>query len=188
MNTALLLVDVQNDFCPGGPLATARGDEVASKIAQFLSTEDNRTREYAHIIATQDWHIDPGEHFSENPDFQDSWPPHCVADSYGAKIRGPIDTSLIDHFFHKGEHSAAYSGFEGHDDNGMLLGDWLREHDINELDVCGIATDHCVLATVLDALKQGFKVRVLRGMVAPVDDAAGARALQEMMDAGAEIA
>lgn len=187
MKTALLLVDVQNDFCPGGPLETSRGDEVASKIAQFLASEDNRTRTYEHVLASQDWHIDPGEHFSDTPNFTDSWPPHCIADTYGAQIRGPIDTSKIDVFFRKGEYTSAYSSFEGKTESGTLLGDWLREHEIIELDVCGIATDHCVRATVLDALKQGFKVRVLRSMVAPVDDAIGARALQEMLDAGAEI-
>lgn len=187
MKTALLLVDVQNDFCPGGPLATARGDEVASKIAQYLESEDNRTREYAAVLASQDWHIDPGEHFSETPDFTDTWPPHCVADSYGAEIRGPIDTSAIDVFFRKGEYSASYSAFEGNDANGTSLAEWLHAHEIAALDVCGIATDHCVRATVLDALREGLKVRVLRGMVSPVDDATGARALQEMFDAGAEL-
>ena len=187
MKTALLLVDVQIDFCPGGPLATARGDEAASKIAQFLASEDNRTREYAHVLASQDWHIDPGEHFSETPDFRDTWPPHCVADTFGAEIRGPIDTSAIDVFFRKGQYSASYSAFEGADANGTSLADWLRAHEIAALDVCGIATDHCVRATVLDALKQGWTVRVLRSMVAPVDDATGAQALQEMLDAGAEL-
>lgn len=187
MKTALLLVDVQNDFCPGGNLATARGDEVASKIAELISTPDSRTREYSHTIATQDWHIDPGEHFSEDPDFVDSWPVHCVADSYGAQIRGPINTELINQYFRKGHYSAAYSGFEGKNEDGVLLGDWLREQGVHTLDICGIATDHCVRATVLDALKEGFQVRVLRSMCSPVDDKRGADALQEMMDAGAEL-
>ena len=107
MKTALVIVDVQNDFCPGGALATARGDEVASKIAELISTADSRTHEYDCVVATQDWHIDPGAHFSETPDFVDSWPPHCVADSYGAQIRGPVKTELIDQFFKKGHYTAA---------------------------------------------------------------------------------
>ena len=138
-------------------------------------------------MATQDWHIDPGAHFSEEPDFVDSWPPHCRADSYGAQIRGPVNTELIDQFFKKGHYTAAYSGFEGVNDNDELLADWLRTQSVSHLDVCGIATDHCVRATVLDALKEGFKVRVLRAMCSPVDDKRGADALQEMIDAGAEL-
>lgn len=187
MKTALVIVDVQNDFCPGGALATARGDEVASKIAELISTPDSRTREYDCVVATQDWHIDPGAHFSENPDYVDSWPVHCVADSYGAQIRGPVKTELIQQFFKKGHYTAAYSGFEGVNEDDQALADWLREREISHLDVCGIATDHCVRATVLDAIKEGFKVRVLRGMCSPVDDKRGADALQEMMDAGAEL-
>ena len=187
MKTALVIVDVQNDFCPGGALATARGDEVASKIAELISTADCRTHEYDSVVATQDWHIDPGAHFSEAPDFVDSWPPHCAADSYGAQVRGPVKTDLIDQFFKKGHSTAAYSGFEGVNDNDELLADWLRAQGVSHLDVCGIATDHCVRATVMDALKEGFKVTVLRGMCSPVDDKRGADALQEMIDAGAEL-
>ena len=109
-------------------LATARGDEVASKIAELISTADSRTHEYDCIVATQDWHIDPGAHFSEKPDFVDSWPVHCVADTYGAEIRGPVRRDLIDQFFKKGEYSAAYSGFEGVNADNTRLADWLREH------------------------------------------------------------
>lgn len=188
MKTALLIVDVQNDFCPGGALATARGDEAATRIAELISGTDGQAREYDYVVATQDWHIDPGAHFSENPDFVDSWPKHCVAGSEGAQIRRPVPTDQIDQLFKKGHYTAAYSGFEGVNDADQGLADWLREHDIARLDVCGIATDHCVRATVLDALKEGFKVRVLQDMCAPVDDARGADALQEMKNAGAALA
>lgn len=188
MKTALLIVDVQNDFCPGGALATARGDEVATRIAELISGTDGQAREYDYVVATQDWHIDPGAHFSENPDFVDSWPEHCVAGSDGAQIRRPVPTDQIDQFFKKGHYTAAYSGFEGVNDADQLLADWLREHDIARLDVCGIATDHCVRATVLDALKEGFEVRVLQDMCSPVDDARGADALREMQNAGAALA
>ena len=112
----------------------------------------------------------------------------CIRDSsYGAQIRGPVNTELIDQFFKKGHYTAAYSGFEGVNDNDELLADWLRAQGVSHLDVCGIATDHCVRATVLDALKEGFKVSVLRAMCSPVDDKRGADALQEMIDAGAEV-
>lgn len=186
---ALVVVDVQNDFCPGGALGTDRGDEVAEKIADLITAHGDRGAGYSHILATQDWHIDPGTHFSENPDFVDTWPVHCVADSEGAALRGPIADVAFDEFFRKGEYEAAYSGFEGASTSeNALLAPWLRERGVTDLDVVGIATDHCVRATVLDALKEGFGVRVLRGMCSPVDDARGAAALDEMQSAGAELA
>ena len=185
---ALVVVDVQNDFCPGGALGTARGDEVASKIQALIAEGDNRGCDYSHIVATQDWHIDPGAHFSDDPDFVDSWPVHCVAESEGAALRGPIADIAFDEFFRKGEYEAAYSGFEGASiSEKALLADWLRARGVSDIDVVGIATDHCVRATVLDALKEGFSVRVLRGMCSPVDDARGSAALDDMRSAGAEL-
>lgn len=186
MTRALLIVDVQNDFCPGGSLATDRGDEVAEKIAALLADAEH-TAAYSHILATQDWHVDPGTHFSEDPDFVDSWPVHCVADTPGAAMRAPVKPEAIERFFRKGEYTAAYSGFEGQDEDGVLLADWLREHDIDAIDVCGIATDHCVRATVLDGREEGFGVRVLSKLCSPVDEARGRAALEEMREAGAEI-
>lgn len=206
MTRAFIAVDVQNDFCPGGALATDRGDEVAEGIAALLA--DHR-EDYAFVVATQDWHIDPGTHFSTEPDFVDTWPVHCVADSGGAAMRGPLTDYPFDEYFHKGEYEAAYSGFEGTSTrhaadsgtggtsgdggdsgdrgDGVLLADWLRDHGVDTLDVAGIATDHCVRATVLDGLKEGFGVRVLAGLCSPVDDARGRAALDEMRDAGAKI-
>lgn len=186
---ALIVVDVQNDFCPGGALGTERGDEVATKIADLISAQSDRSGEYSHIVATQDWHIDPGTHFAENPDFVDTWPVHCVADSEGAALRSPIANVPFDEYFRKGEYEAAYSGFEGASTSGKaLLAEWLRTRGIENLDVVGIATDHCVRATVLDGLKEGFSVRVLAELCSPVDDARGAHALDEMREAGAVIA
>lgn len=157
------------------------------KIAELIGS-DQHSREYSHIVATQDWHIDPGSHFSENPDFVDSWPVHCVADSDGAALRGAVAGITFDEYFRKGEYEAAYSGFEGASKSeGALLADWLRERDIADIDVVGIATDHCVRATVLDALNEGFRVRVLRAMCSPVDDKRGETALDEMQRAGAEL-
>lgn len=187
MTRALLIVDVQNDFCPGGALATARGDEVAVKLSELLE-DGEAIGSYSHILATQDWHIDPGEHFAEEPDFVDSWPVHCVADTTGAALRAPLDAAQIDRFFRKGAYSAAYSGFEGSDEADVLLLDYLTEHGIDSLDVVGIATDHCVRATVLDARSENIEVRVLADYCAPVDEARGEAALIEMKEAGAEIA
>ena len=187
MTRALLIVDVQNDFCPGGSLATAKGDEVAAAIAKLLA-DPEQSGAYAHVVATQDWHIDPGAHFSDNPDFIDSWPVHCVADSEGAQLRKPLTSETIDRFFRKGAYTAAYSGFEGADETGTLLADWLRTAGVDAVDVCGIATDHCVRATVLDACADGFNTRVLADLCAPVDEARGEAALETMQAAGAQLA
>ncbi|MGV0400885.1 isochorismatase family protein [Corynebacterium rhinophilum] len=177
MNTALIIVDVQHDFCPGGALGTDRGNEVAEKISSLQT-------EYDTVVATQDWHIDPGSHFAEDPDFVDSWPVHCVADSYGAQMHEAIGPAQA--YFRKGEYTAAYSGFEGEAD-GVLLADWLREHAIDAVDIVGIATDHCVQATAADALKEGFSVRVLSEYCSPVDPDRGDAALAKLRKAGATI-
>lgn len=177
MNTALIIVDVQHDFCPAGALGTDRGNEVAEKIASLQT-------EYDTVVATQDWHIDPGSHFAEDPDFVDSWPVHCVADSYGAQMHEAIGPAQA--YFRKGEYTAAYSGFEGAA-NGVLLADWLREHAIDAVDIVGIATDHCVQATAADALKEGFSVRVLSEYCSPVDPDRGDAALAKLGKAGATI-
>lgn len=183
ITTALVIVDVQNDFCPGGSLATERGDEVARKIGEHQAT---RGDDYAHVIATQDWHIDPGAHFSEDPDFVDSWPVHCVAETEGAAMHRDVDADAIEAYFRKGERTAAYSGFEGAAE-GVSMKDWLQERGVEKLDVVGIATDHCVRATALDALEAGFEVRVLTELCAPVDEARGEAALQELVKAGAQL-
>ncbi|MGV0418547.1 isochorismatase family protein [Corynebacterium segmentosum] len=177
MNTALIIVDVQHDFCPGGALGTDRGNEVAEKISSLQT-------EYDTVVATQDWHIDPGSHFAEDPDFVDSWPVHCIADSYGAQMHEAIGPAQA--YFRKGEYTAAYSGFEGAA-NGVLLAEWLREHDIDAVDIVGIATDHCVQATAADALKEGFSVRVLSEYCSPVDPDRGDAALAKLGKAGATI-
>jgi len=183
--TALIIVDVQNDFCPGGSLATARGADVAQAIARFAGGHHGY---YGHIVATKDWHIDPGSHFSENPDFVDSWPVHCVKDTEGAAFHPHLAPAeqYIDAVFTKGEYSAAYSGFEGACD-GEGLGAWLRERGITHLHVCGIATDFCVRATALDGLKEGFDVSVLKSLVAAVDEEAGEKALAEIAEHGGHV-
>ena len=183
---ALLIVDVQNDFCPGGSLATSQENHVAELIAAH---QISHSRSYDLQVATQDWHINPGDHFSDNPDFVDSWPVHCVVGTGGAAFHNAIHDDALDAVFRKGEYSAAYSGFEGHksDDEEASLAGWLRENSIKDLDVVGIATDYCVRATVLDALKEGFNVRVLEEMCAGVDADSADAALEEMAAAGAEI-
>jgi len=187
MAKALIVVDVQNDFCEGGSLAVAGGAEVAFRIGGLLHTwQETRPsdREYDVIVATQDHHIDPGNHFSANPDFVDSWPAHCVVGSDGAAFHPNLDPQPFHAIFRKGEHAAAYSGFEGVAPDGQSLADWLRAHDVTDVDVCGIATDYCVRATTLDAKKEGFTTGVLTGLVAGVAADSTERALEEMRSSG----
>ena len=181
---ALIVADVQNDFCEGGSLAVPGGAFVARSISDRLTAGSG---EYAHVVATQDHHIDPGHHFSDHPDFVDTWPPHCVAGTPGAEFSPDLDTSRVEAVFRKGEHRAAYSGFEGADESGTPLADWLRERGVTELDIVGIATDHCVATTAMDAVRGGFGARVLLGLTAGVAPDTTARALTEMRDAGVEL-
>jgi nicotinamidase/pyrazinamidase len=181
---ALIVVDVQNDFCEGGSLAVPGGAFVARSISDRLATS---VGEYAHVVASQDHHIDPGAHFSDHPDFVDSWPPHCVVGSPGSEFHPDLNTSRVDAVFRKGEHAAAYSAFEGADEHGTLLADWLRQRGVTDLDIVGIATDHCVRATAADAVRAGFGTRVLLGLTAGVAPDSTARALTEMRDADVEL-
>jgi nicotinamidase/pyrazinamidase len=167
---ALIIVDVQNDFCEGGSLAVAGGAAVARAIGGYLAGGPG----YAHVVATKDFHVDPGSHFSDHPDFAVSWPPHCVAGTPGAEFHPDLDTS-------------AYSGFEGADDDGTALGDWLRAHDIDQVDVVGIATDYCVHATAADAARAGFSTRVMLDLTAGVAPESTAKAIEDLRAAGVEL-
>jgi nicotinamidase/pyrazinamidase len=181
---ALLIVDVQNDFCEGGSLAVEGGGETAAAISEYLTAQ---AASYAHVVASRDYHIDPGGHFSARPDFSRSWPRHCVAGSTGAQFHPDFDTSAVDAVFSKGAHTAAYSAFEGTDDDGAAMGTWLRDHGVDELDVVGIATDYCVRASALDAAEQGFVTRVLLALTVGVDPRTTREALDAMRAAGVEL-
>lgn len=181
---ALVIVDVQNDFCEGGSLAVEGGAATASAISRALAGNGGG---YAHVVATRDYHIDPGGHFSASPDFSGSWPPHCVAGTPGAHFHPGLDLSRVAAVFTKGAHEAAYSGFEGADSEGTPLAAWLRRREVGALDVVGIATDHCVRATALDSAREGFTTRVLLELTAGVDPAATRAAVAEMRDAGIDV-
>ena len=182
---ALVIVDVQNDFCEGGSLEVEGGAATAAAISRYLAAEGEG---YPHVVASRDYHVDPGDHFSAQPDFSRSWPPHCVAGTAGARFHPDFDTGRVETVFSKGAHAAAYSAFEGTDEAGQSLGTWLRERGVDSLDVTGIATDYCVRATALDAARQGFRTRVLLGLTAGVDPVTIADALDEMRAAGVELA
>jgi nicotinamidase/pyrazinamidase len=181
MTRALIVVDVQNDFCEGGSLAVAGGTAVAAAI-----TEHVRSAGYDHVVATRDHHIDPGGHFAEHPDFLETWPAHCVVGTGGVELHPHLDREPIEAVFDKGGHAAAYSGFEGTAD-GVGLADWLRGHGVDAVDVVGIATDHCVRATALDAVGNGFATRVLLPLTAGVAEASTDAALDQLRTAGVEL-
>ncbi|MEW2070055.1 isochorismatase family protein [Streptomyces sp. NPDC007346] len=188
MHRALIVVDVQNDFCEGGSLAVAGGADVAAAITDLIGEAQPG---YRHVVATRDHHVDPGDHFSDTPDFVDSWPVHCVAGTEGVgfhpNFAPAVASGAIDTVFDKGAHSAAYSGFEGADENGTGLAQWLRERSVTEVDVVGIATDHCVRATALDAAREGFVTQVLLDLTAGVSPATTERALEELRTAGVKL-
>ena len=179
---ALLIVDVQNDFCEGGSLAVDGGAAVVAAINAYLATEPA----YDHVVATADHHIDPGSHFSDHPDYVSSWPRHCVAGTAGADFHPALDTAAVEAVFRKGEYAAAYSGFEG-SAGGVRLADWLRSHGVDEVDVAGIATDYCVRATALDAIGEGFTTRVLVDLIAGVAPESSAAALDELRAQGVSL-
>ncbi|GAB3873503.1 isochorismatase family protein [Kibdelosporangium lantanae] len=182
MARALIVVDVQNDFCEGGSLPVTGGAAVAGAISSHIASGG-----YDLVVATRDYHIDPGAHFSETPDYVSTWPVHCVAGTPGASFHPELDITPVQAVFSKGAHAAAYSGFEGFAGDGTPLADWLRERDVTEVDVVGIATDHCVRATALDARRAGFTTRVLLDLTAGVAQATVDSALVELGDAGAEL-
>ncbi|WLQ42850.1 isochorismatase family protein [Streptomyces laculatispora] len=189
MHRALIVVDVQNDFCEGGSLAVAGGADVAAAITDLIGEAQPG---YRHVVATRDHHIDPGSHFSSAPDFEHSWPPHCVAGTEGVgfhpNFAPAVASGAIDTVFDKGAYAAAYSGFEGLDENGVGLAEWLRDRGVTAVDVVGIATDHCVRATALDAVREGFATHVLLDLTAGVSEAATDRALTELREAGVVLA
>jgi nicotinamidase/pyrazinamidase len=204
MTRALIIVDVQNDFCEGGALATDGGAETAASISDFIEQNFDH---YDFIVATQDWHIDPGSHFSDEPNYVDSWPVHCVAGSDGAQTHPNFDTEQVDTFFRKGQFDSGYSGFEGvaapdlvvptgdreptetvpDDDEKLSLDDWLRQNEVDEVQIVGIATDHCVKATALDAVQAGYATSVLVDLTAGVSPDTIEQALEDLEAAGVDL-
>jgi nicotinamidase/pyrazinamidase len=180
---ALIVVDVQKDFCEGGSLAVTGGAALAGAISAYLADG----ADYRHVVATQDFHIDPGDHFSDHPNYVSSWPPHCRAGTGGADFHPNLDSGRFDAVFRKGAYDAGYSGFGGVDASGTLLGDWLRQHDVDQVDVVGIATDHCVRRTAEDAAQHGLDTRVLVDLTAGVGEQSTATAITALREAGVAI-
>ncbi|UJP10397.1 isochorismatase family protein [Microbacterium sp. KUDC0406] len=188
MARALLIVDVQNDFTEGGALAVEGGDAVASGVSRLLA---EHAGDYDVIVASRDWHDaegDNGGHFATEPDYVDTWPVHCVAETEGAAYDPLLTTTAITHHVRKGQGRPAYSMFEGIADDGATVAEILTAHGIVEADVAGIATDHCVRASALDAIAHGVHVRILTDLVAGVAEDPSAAALAELAHAGAALA
>lgn len=187
MSRALLIVDVQNDFTEGGALAVLGGDAVASGISEFLAAHQG---DYAAIVASRDWHdpvSDNGGHFSTEPDFIDTWPEHCVAGTDGAEYDPLLVTAAVTHHVRKGQGAPAYSMFEGVTDSEQTVGAVLTAAAVLDVDIVGIATDHCVRATALDAVAHGVRVRILTDLIAGVSAESSGAALAELAHAGAEL-
>lgn len=192
--TALVVVDAQNDFCPGGPLGVDGAVEAFQATHRHVAGSANK---YKVLVTTRDDHKDPGTHWSDHPDFVDTWPVHCAHGTEGADFHPEMKRalalfeSLNPHAVRidvtKGAQEAAYSGFEGVTEAGVSLLDALQASEVEQLDVVGVATDHCVLATAMDGVKAGFTVRVLTKQIAAVDADRGAKALEQLAAAGAEI-
>jgi nicotinamidase/pyrazinamidase len=190
MARALIVVDVQNDFCEGGSLPVSGGARVASQISELLhpgTRKDPKAPAFDVVVATKDHHVDPGAHWSTDPDFVASWPVHCQVGTDGEAFHPNLDPQPFDAIFLKGEHAAAYSGFEGRASDGSDLATWLRRHEVDEVDVCGIATDHCVRATALDASSNGVSTRVLTDLCAGVAPETTDAAIVEMRAAGVAV-
>ncbi|MDO4900925.1 isochorismatase family protein [Actinomyces sp.] len=183
-NRALIIVDVQSTFCEGGALPVFGGNAVAERVAAYAAAHRG---DYDLVVTTQDWHIDPGDHFSESPDFVDTWPPHGVAGTEEAELHPVLAQLSVDVSIKKGQYAPAYSGFEGVDASGAGLHELLRVHGIEALDVVGLAESHCVKETALDGVRAGYRVRVLTDLTAPVSPEQGEAARAALAEAGVEL-
>lgn len=181
---ALILVDVQPTFCEGGALPSEGANAVAERVARFVRGHGD---DYVAVVTTQDWHIDPGAHFSDEPDFVDTWPPHGVAGSAEAELHPALAGLTFDASVRKGMYAAAYSGFEGVDDEGRSLEDILRGRGVTAVDVVGLVESHCVKETALDARRRGLAARVFTDLTVPVTPELGAQAREVMAAAGVEL-
>jgi Amidases related to nicotinamidase len=197
MSKALIIVDVQPTFCEGGELGVEGGNAVAERIAEYVETHRN---EYSYVATTQDWHVEPGRHWSDDPDYVDTWPVHGKAGTANAGLHPAITALGIGHHFKKGQYSPSYSGFEGLEDNtdriptreevaadltaGRTLANALEAAGITRVDVVGLAESHCVKETALDARKLGYETHVIEELTEPVSEELGVDARRQMREAG----
>ena len=181
LDAALILVDIQNDFCPGGALAVNEGDQIVPAVNRLIP-------EFPLVISTQDWH--PENHIS----FKEQggpWPPHCVQGTRGAELHSDLKTDTIAHYLRKASSPDKddYSEFAGKDDRGRSLDQVLKSHRVKKLYAVGLATDYCVLETVIDGLRLGYEVYAVTDAMRAVNvnPADGEKALQKMASSGAHL-
>jgi nicotinamidase/pyrazinamidase len=190
MSHALLIIDVQNDFCEGGTLACSGGAAVAERITNYLKANGDK---YEVVIASRDWHDagnSNGGHFAQpgsEPDWINSWPVHCVSGTSGAEYHPNLDVALIDVHVQKGQGKPAYSLFEGTTPDGRAITEVIKQLGVTSVDVCGIATDYCVLASSLDAKEEGYEVSVLTDLIVGVAVETSEAALQTLADNGCKL-
>lgn len=170
----LLIVDVQNDFCPGGALAVSNGDKVIPVINKIIPM-------FPIVVASKDWHPSKTVHFGK-------WPVHCVQETNGAEFHPQLESSLIQQVFFKGTLSKD-DGYSAYEASNLDLEKYLKSHEVDELYVVGLATDYCVKASALDAVKRGFKTYVVTDAIAAVnvDPTDSEKAIEEMKRAGIEL-
>lgn len=169
-STALLVVDLQPTFCEGGELPVAGGNAVAGAVADWLAVARHR---YAVVVTSQDWHLDPGPHFSDTPDFVDSWPAHGIAGTANAELHPAISALATDPTvvaIRKGQHAAAYSAFDGTTEAGESLAAVLARHQVTAVHVVGLAASHCVAETAIDAARTGLRTTILTDLTAGVTE------------------
>ncbi|WP_026460286.1 isochorismatase family protein [Schaalia suimastitidis] len=184
MSRALIVVDVQPTFCENGELPVIGGNACAERIAAYIAAHRDS---YALIATTQDWHIEPGAHFSHDPDYIDTWPPHGVAGTANAELHPALAQLNADATIRKGQYSAAYSGFEGTSEDGRSLSVVLHEAGIRSVDIVGLAESHCVCDTALDAVRAGFATTVFTDLTEPVSAELGRAARERMSIAGVRL-
>ncbi|WP_368498837.1 isochorismatase family protein [Herbiconiux sp. A18JL235] len=189
MARALFIIDVQNDFIEGGALGVEGGTAVANGISKLLS---EHREAYDYVIASRDWH-DPessnGGHFAleGEPDYRSSWPVHCVAGTWGAEYHDELTTNAIDHHVRKGQGEPAYSIYEGTTEEGGTVHELLDANGVTDVDIAGLATDHCVRASALDAIEHGRHVRIITDLIAGVSPETSRAAIAELAHAGADL-
>jgi nicotinamidase/pyrazinamidase len=190
MTKALFIIDVQNDFCEGGSMGVAGGAAVAAGISEYLKRNAD---EYDVVFASRDWHDghnDNGGHIAwppAQPDFNNSWPPHCISGTEGAEYHPNLDTSFINFHIEKGQGKPSYSIFEGNTRDGQSLPELLDAQAVDQVDVVGIATDYCVLASALDAKNSGREVRVISSLTAGVAADTSEAAIDKLVDCGVNV-
>ncbi len=182
---ALLIVDLQPTFCEGGSLPVAGGNRVAEKIASFVLNE----KKYQCVITTQDWHIAPDGHFSTSPNYIDTWPEHGLADSDEAQLHPALNKVIdkVSNMVKKGKYAAAYSGFEGVNDDEISLDLILKAKGVTHVDIVGLALDYCVKETAIDSVKYGYQTRVLTYLSAAVAPEVIDETVTELKQAGVKV-